>query len=112
MRNLIKILLEGAVLVALLLCLNVAMAMLTPSYGQSGEVYKCGVITTKGTPCKMRVKSFGAKCHHHAESGTANATMGKNGGSAVIHVCGATTAKGTACKRRVKIAGSKCYSHE
>lgn len=28
-------------------------------------VYTCGVITKKGTPCKMHVKSLGAKCHFH-----------------------------------------------
>lgn len=110
MRNLFRLLVDGLIMIGLLLCLNMALVCLSPIYGQ--DVIRCGEMTTKGTPCKMRVKTFGAKCHHHAESGTANATVGKNGGSAVIHTCGATTAKGTPCKRRVKIANAKCYSHE
>ena len=72
----------------------------------------CGAMTSKNLPCKMRVKQLGAKCHHHADNGTANATVGKNGGSAVIHTCGAQTSKGLPCKRRVKIANAKCHSHE
>lgn len=112
MRTKIESLLDFALLIAVIASINLAMAMLTPSAAQSGEVYRCGEMTTKGTPCKMRVKFIGAKCHHHAENGTANATVGKNSGSAVIHTCGAPTAKGTPCKRRVKIQGAKCYSHE
>ena len=111
MRNLFRLLVDGLIMIGLLLCLNMAMAAFSPSYGQS-TVYRCEAPTVKGTPCKMRVKSMGSKCHHHAENGTANATVGKNSGSAVIHTCGATTAKGTPCKRRVKIMGAKCYSHE
>ena len=112
MRNLIRLLIDGIIMIVLLFCLNMAMAAFSPSYGQTGNIYRCGEMTTKGTPCKMRVKQMGSKCHHHAENGTANATVGKNSGSAVIHTCGATTAKGTPCKRRVKIQGAKCYSHE
>ena len=102
---------DGLILIGLLFCLNMAMAAFTPISAQS-EVYRCEAPTVKGTPCKMRVKSLGAKCHHHAQNGTVNATVGKNSGSAVIHTCGATTAKSTPCKRRVKIQGKKCYSHE
>ncbi len=110
MRTFFKILLDALIMCILCFGIVLGMAALTPSYGQG--VNKCGAMTTKGTPCKMRVKSIGAKCHHHAESGTVNATVGKNSGSAVIYTCGAITAKGTPCKRRVKIQGAKCYSHE
>lgn len=112
MRNLFRLLVDGLIMIVLLLFLNMAMAVFSPSYGQTGNVYRCEAPTAKGTPCKMRVKSLGAKCHHHAENGTANATVGKNSGSAIIHTCGAATAKGTPCKRRVKVMGAKCYSHE
>ncbi|MFZ1704349.1 MAG: hypothetical protein WAT79_08375 [Saprospiraceae bacterium] len=105
MKNVLNLLLVVAIATTVLLASSVA------SYGQ-GEPYRCGAETTKGTPCKMRVKAAGLKCHHHAESGTVNATVGKNAGSAIIYTCGATTAKGTACKRRVKIQGHKCYSHQ
>jgi hypothetical protein len=112
MKTLVKILVDALILWAVCFGIILGMAALTPSVGQSGEVYRCGAMTTKNEPCKMRVKSIGAKCHHHAESGTVNATAGKNAGTAVIHTCGAQTAKGLPCKRRVKIAGAKCYSHQ
>lgn len=105
-----QILLDYLMLIAAIALVNVAIAAFTPLAAQ--EVYKCGAITTKGTPCKMRVKTLGSKCHHHADNGTNNATIGKNGGSPVVYTCGAPTAKGTPCKRRVKIANAKCYSHE
>lgn len=111
MRNFFRLLVDGLIMIVLLFCLNMAMAAFSPMVAQS-EVYKCGATTSQGKPCKMRVKTLGAKCHHHAENGTQNATVGINAGSAVIHTCGATTAKGTPCKRRVKIQGAKCYSHE
>ena len=92
--------------------LFVLSAVCIGTLGFSQEVHKCGAPTTKGTPCKIRVKVSGAKCHHHAGNGSENATVWANGATKVIHTCGALTAKGTACKRRVKIAGAKCYSHE
>jgi len=111
MRNFFRLLVDGLIMIGLLFCLNMAMAAFSPMSAQS-TVYRCEAPTVKGTPCNMRVKSMGSKCHHHAENGTANATVGRNAGSTVIHTCGATTAKGQPCKRRVKIQGAKCYSHE
>ena len=107
-----QIVLDYLMLIAAIVLVNVAVAAFTPLSAQNGEVYRCGATTSQGKPCKMRVKTLGSKCHHHAENGTANATSGKNSGSAVIYTCGAMTAKGTPCKRRVKIQGAKCYSHE
>jgi hypothetical protein len=95
------------VMAALTLCLGIACS--SSSYGQ---VYRCGAMTVKGTECKMRVKEQGAKCHHHADNGTQNASAGANDGTKVIHTCGAMTAKGQPCKRRVKVMGTKCYSHQ
>jgi len=77
--------------------------------GQS--VSRCGAETTKGTPCKMRVKSQGLKCHHHADNNTVNGSLVSDQGR-IVYTCDALTAKGKPCKRRVKIAGAKCYSHE
>lgn len=77
--------------------------------GQS--VSRCGAETTKGTPCKNRVKETGAKCHYHADNGTLNGSLVSDAGR-IIYTCGALTAKGKPCKRRVKIQGSKCYSHQ
>lgn len=104
MKSFFKVL----VLAALTVCLGVACS--SSSYGQS--VYRCGALTVKGTDCKMRVKTIGAKCHHHAANGSVNASAAANDGTKIINTCGAMTAKGSACKRRVKIAGSKCYSHQ
>ncbi len=110
MTSKFQLVLDFLMLIAAIALINVGMAAFSPVAAQ--DVYRCGATTTQGKPCEMRVKELGSKCHHHAESGTHNATVGKNGGSAVIHTCGATTSKGTPCKRRVKIAGEKCYSHE
>ncbi len=88
----------------ILLFISLSLAM----FGQTGA--RCGAPTTKGTPCKNRVKSEGLKCHHHADNGTVNGSLVSDQGK-TIYTCGATTAKGTACKRRVKIQGAKCFSH-
>lgn len=111
LKLVLRILRDALSLWAMCVIIFLAMAALTPMAAQN-QAYKCGATTSQGKPCKMRVKTLGSKCHHHAENGTANATVGRNAGSAVIHTCGAMTAKGTPCKRRVKIQGAKCYSHE
>ena len=104
MRKVLNFLMLVAVATSILLASSVA------SYGQ-GEPYRCGAETTKGTPCKMRVKAAGLKCHHHADNGTLNGSLKSDQGK-TIYTCGATTAKGNQCKRRVKIQGHKCYSHQ
>lgn len=96
------------ILATLTICLGIACS--SSSYGQS--VYRCGALTVKGTNCLMRVKTDGAKCHHHAANGSVNASAAANDGTKIISTCGAMTVKGTPCKRRVKIQGTKCYSHQ
>lgn len=75
------------------------------------EIYRCGEMTTKGQPCKMRVKEMGLKCWHHSENGSVNGSLVSEGGN-IVYTCGALTTKGKPCKRRVKIQGAKCYSHQ
>ena len=83
-------------LIALVLLIGLSLS------AQTQNVYRCGATTTKGTECKIRVKSQGDKCHHHSG---ADATKG-------VFICGATTSKGLPCKRKVKSQGAKCYSHQ
>ena len=89
----------------ILLFISLSLAV----FGQDGA--RCGAPTTKGTPCKNRVKSEGLKCHHHADNATLNGSLSANGQGKIIYTCGAPTLKGTACKRRVRIQGEKCFSH-
>ncbi|MBP6568941.1 MAG: hypothetical protein KA270_17330 [Saprospiraceae bacterium] len=92
-------------LCSILLFVSLSLAVI----GQTGA--RCGAMTTKGTPCKNRVKSEGLKCHHHAGNETLNGSLSANGQGKIIYTCGAETLKGTPCKRRVKIQGAKCFSH-
>ena len=96
----------------LLILIVLLIGLSETGQAQAQDVYRCGATTTKGTPCKLRVKTAGAKCWHHAENGSTNQTAGPNGAGQTVYTCGATTAKGTPCKRRVKLQGAKCYSHE
>lgn len=103
MKSILNLLMVVALATTILLGSSIA------AYGQDGA--RCGAMTTKGTPCKNRVKEEGLKCHHHAGNGTINGSVAANDGTKIIHLCGAMTAKGLPCKRRVKLAGQKCFSH-
>ena len=70
--------------------------------------HRCGAETTKGTPCKMRVKEAGDKCHFHGGS----TKVQKAGIYQDTHRCGAQTTKGTACKNRVRSDGQRCHHHQ
>lgn len=91
-------------LIALMLMVSVGASQ---AYAQT-VAHTCGAMTSKGQPCKMRVKAVGAKCHHHNGKTQDHDT----GEIKETHFCGAKTQKGTPCNRRVAIMGAKCFSHK
>lgn len=58
---------------------------------------KCGVITTKGTPCKRIVKAEGFKCSIHDKKKI---------------LCSANTKHNQPCRMPVKKVGDKCRFHK
>ena len=75
-----------------------ALFLATAAVGQ----HRCGAETTKGTPCRLIVKSPGLRCHHHG---------GQTADGKQTYFCGAQTTKGTPCRMKVKGAGQRCHHH-
>ena len=101
---------DGLIVMVVIGAVIVGMAAFTPTAAQDAS-YRCGAMTSKNMPCKLKVKVLGGKCHHHAESGAQHATSPTAANNNAIYRCGANTSKGTPCKIKVKSFGLKCHHH-
>lgn len=77
------------------------------SFGQSTESHTCGAPTTKGHPCRNRVKEFGIKCWVHESQ---QREVKQSDGEAV-QCTAISKSTGNRCKNRTKNANGKCYAH-
>ena len=66
----------------------------------------CGAMTTKGTPCKMKVEHSGLKCYHHGGAKSNSTTSKLNAVQ-----CSGQTKAGTRCKNKTTKANGKCHLH-
>lgn len=104
---------DGLIVIVVIGVVIIGMAAFTPTAAQNTS-YRCGATTSKNTPCKLKVKVLGSKCHHHAESGAQHATASPTASNAneTTYRCGANTSKGTPCKIKVRSFGLKCHHHD